>query len=115
MQKLLLRVEGVAILIISVYFYSYLHYSWLVFIILLFVPDLAALGYLKNVKIGSIVYNLFHTYTIPTGILLFSLFFDHEISLMLALIWISHIGMDRIFGYGLKYSTTFQDTHLNRV
>src|SRR5699024_3203479 len=115
MQKLLLRVEGVTILIISVYFYSYLHYSWLVFIILLFVPDLDALGYLNKVKIGSIVYNLLHTYTIPSGILLFSLFFDHEISLMLALIWISHIGMDRIFGYGLKYSTTFQDTHLNRV
>jgi len=76
---------GLAILIISVYFYPYLHYSWFVFIIL-FVPDLAALGYLKNVKIGSIVYNLFHTYTIPTGILLFSLFFDYEISLMLALI-----------------------------
>src|SRR5699024_5845360 len=115
MQKLLLRVEGVAILIISVYFYSYLHYSWLVFIILLFVPDLAALGYLKNVKIGSIVYNLFHSYTIRTGILLFSFFLHHEISLMRVLIWISHIAMDRIFGYGLKYSTTFQHTHLNRV
>lgn len=115
MPKLLLRIEGLAILILSLCFYSYLHFSWLIFIILLFTPDLSALGYLKNVKFGSIMYNLFHTYTIPTGILLYGLIFDHEIILMLSLIWIAHIGMDRLFGYGLKYPTTFQDTHLNRI
>ncbi|KKB35215.1 hypothetical protein QY97_01956 [Bacillus thermotolerans] len=35
--------------------------------------------------------------------------------LAVGLIWSAHIGMDRAIGYGLKYSTHFKDTHLNRV
>ena len=33
----------------------------------------------------------------------------------IALIWITHIGVDRALGYGLKYPTAFKDTHLQRV
>ena len=35
--------------------------------------------------------------------------------LFVALIWLAHIGADRLFGYGLKYPTAFNDTHLSRV
>jgi hypothetical protein len=31
------------------------------------------------------------------------------------LIWLAHIGGDRALGYGLKYPTGFEDTHLQRV
>ena len=31
------------------------------------------------------------------------------------MIWIAHIGMDRMLGFGLKYPTRFSDTHLQRV
>jgi hypothetical protein len=31
------------------------------------------------------------------------------------LIWCTHIGLDRALGYGLKYSTGFQYTHLGRI
>lgn len=85
------------------------------FLVLLLVPDLSALGYLKNVKIGSVIYNIFHTYTFPATILISGLLIDSSYALMISLIWIAHIGMDRLFGYGLKYPTTFQDSHLNRV
>jgi hypothetical protein len=30
----------------------------------------------------------------------------------LALIWVNHIGVDRLLGYGLKYSDGFWWTHL---
>lgn len=43
------------------------------------------------------------------------LLIDHHHALKVSLIWIAHIGMDRMFGYGLKYPTKFQDSHLNRV
>ncbi|MEI3612701.1 DUF4260 domain-containing protein [Pseudogracilibacillus sp. SO30301A] len=115
MNKILLHLEGLAILTISTYFYFYLQFSWLMFIILLFAPDLSALGYLKNNKVGSIVYNLFHTYTIPVAIIIFSLLIQSHIILMISLIWVAHIGMDRLFGYGLKFPEKFQDTHLNRI
>jgi hypothetical protein len=32
-----------------------------------------------------------------------------------ALIWTAHIAMDRLLGFGLKYPTRFQDTHLQRI
>jgi hypothetical protein len=32
--------------------------------------------------------------------------------LALGLIWLAHIGMDRLLGYGLKYADHFQHTHL---
>jgi hypothetical protein len=31
------------------------------------------------------------------------------------LIWTSHIGLDRLLGFGLKYPTRFNDTHLQRT
>jgi hypothetical protein len=30
-------------------------------------------------------------------------------------ILVAHTGIDRILGYGLKYPTSFQDTHLGRI
>jgi len=73
------------------------------------------LGYMKNVKIGSIVYNVFHTYSIPVTLILYGELFHNHVFLMVGLIWTAHIGMDRMFGHGLKYPTKFQETHLNRI
>lgn len=35
--------------------------------------------------------------------------------LAIAIIWAAHIAFDRAVGYGLKYETGFNDTHLGRV
>lgn len=37
----------------------------------------------------------------------------HRMTLLLALIWTAHIGLDRMLGFGLKYPTRFKDTHLD--
>lgn len=115
MNKVLLRMEGLAVLALSIYFYFYLRYSWPLFVLLLLAPDLSALGYLKNNKVGSTLYNLFHTYSIPTAIMIGGLAIHNRIAIMISLIWIAHIGMDRMIGYGLKYSSRFQDTHFDRI
>ena len=36
-------------------------------------------------------------------------------ALAVGLVWLAHIGIDRALGYGLKYPTHFEDTHLQRV
>jgi hypothetical protein len=33
----------------------------------------------------------------------------------LALAWIAHIGLDRALGFGLKYATGFNHSHLGRI
>ncbi|NMP24553.1 DUF4260 domain-containing protein [Sulfobacillus sp. DSM 109850] len=115
MNKILLRTEGLVVLASSIYFYFNLEFRWPALVILLLAPDLSALGYVKNNKVGSVLYNLFHTYSVPIAIIICSVAIHSHISLMIGLLWAAHIGMDRMFGFGLKYPTKFQDTHLNRI
>lgn len=113
--KLLLHIEGFVVFISSLLFFHYLNYNWLLFLVLLFVPDVSILGYLLKKKIGSIAYNIFHSYVLPLVLLAFSVSYNYGIGIQISLIWFSHIGMDRAIGFGLKYPTRFKDTHLGKV
>lgn len=110
-----LRFEGLVLLVGSVAAYVHLRGSGLLFVVLLFAPDLAMLGYLVNVRVGALVYNLAHHYAVPLILIAVGLAAGIEALLLVGLIWSAHISMDRAVGYGLKYPTAFKDTHLQRV
>jgi hypothetical protein len=112
---LLLRLEGAALLAVAVGFYVQQGGHWLMLLALLLAPDLAALGYLAGPRLGSALYNLAHTTVLPLALLAGSFLSGWAVGLLLAAIWLAHIGMDRLLGYGLKYATGFKDTHLSRV
>jgi|SRR5690625_3111795 len=114
-NKILLHLEGLAVLFLSIYLYGYFQFNWFLFIVLLFVPDIAIVGYAVSNKVGAYVYNMAHTYTVAIVILIIGLILKSEILFSIGLIWTAHIGMDRMVGYGLKYSTSFKDNHLNRM
>ncbi len=111
----LLRVEGVALLALGVLLYRANGGSWLLFGALLLAPDLSMLGYLAGPKVGAAIYNAFHTYAGPAVVGASGMIFASPLAIAVALIWFAHIGMDRTVGYGLKYQTSFKDTHLQRV
>ena len=111
----LLSLEGLAVFALSVYFYFERGGVWWLFLLLLLVPDLSAAGYLLGTRIGSITYNAVHIYVWPLLLGALAVYLGEALLLQLALIWSAHIGMDRMLGYGLKYATRFQDTHLQRV
>jgi len=113
--RLLLHLEGAAILFLSVFFYRTTHASWLVFALLFLAPDLFMLGYLVNARTGAAVYNLVHTTTLPLLFIAFALLSNQPKLLPYTLIWLAHIGIDRMLGYGLKYPSQFKDTHLQHV
>jgi|SRR5690625_4446463 hypothetical protein len=115
MPKVFIHVEGLIVLLLSIYVYSLTDFGWLLFILLLLTPDISMLGYLSNNRIGAIIYNLFHTYTSPAVVIAISLLFSIPILLAIGLIWMAHIGMDRTAGFGLKYYTNFKDNHLQRI
>ncbi|MEH6944297.1 DUF4260 domain-containing protein [Bacillus sp. JJ722] len=115
MVRLLLHLEGVFVFLLSVYFYSQNNFSWILFFVLLLSPDLSMLGYLVNNKIGSICYNLFHTYILAIFLIFIGVIWSIDLVLALGFILAAHIGMDRTVGYGLKYQNEFKDTHLNRI
>lgn len=115
MNRLVLRLEGLAVLAISVYFYGAQDFSWLFFVLLLLLPDLSMIGYLADARIGAFVYNIFHAYVLPLVLIGIGHAASNQTVLVIGLIWLAHIGMDRMLGYGLKYPTAFRDTHLQRV
>lgn len=114
-NKMLLHIEGLVILSLSLYFYSYNQLSWVLFFVLLLAPDISMLGYVINKKIGAVLYNICHTYSLSIGVVVCGVVLSNQIVLAIGIIWTAHIGMDRAVGFGLKYPTDFKDTHLNRV
>jgi hypothetical protein len=115
LPKILLHVEGLFLFLVSTFFYFYLDGALWLYVVLLLAPDVGILGYTtKDNKLGSYIYNIFHTYSLPIAIGTGAFLFGPQVLLLISLIWIAHIGMDRVFGYGLKYETRFHDTHLQR-
>jgi hypothetical protein len=112
--RLLLRLEGLALAAAALYMYHRLGANWWWFALIL-VPDISLLAYFAGTKAGAIAYNVFHITLGPLllgalGFLLPS--FD---LISIALVWAVHIGVDRAFGLGLKYSAGFGFTHLGRI
>jgi hypothetical protein len=111
----LLRIEEAVLLLATLTAYHHLHYSWLFFAILFLAPDLFMVGYLLNPRLGAATYNLVHTFTLPFALLLLGYLLHWPLAPALALIWIAHIALDRLLGFGLKYPTFFKDTHLQHL
>ena len=111
----LLHLEGAAIPGLTLYRYPSGHYrSWL-FAVLFLAPDLFLLGDPKDVRRGAAASNPVHTVVGPLVLLRVGLAVQVPQCMPYALICLSHIGLDRRMGYGLKDPTLFQDTHLQRV
>lgn len=112
--EILLRIEGAFDLALSLIFFQAIQGNWLLFILLLLVPDLAMLGYLRGARLGTVCYNLVHTLVGPFLIVAYAYLTKSLWLLPYALIWTAHIGLDRMLGFGLKYPTRFADTHLRK-
>lgn len=113
--RILLRLEALALALVSVIFYAHNGTSWILFAALWIAPDLSMLGYLRNSCWGARLYNAAHTYVVPAALAAIGWLLHNQLSLALALIWINHITTDRLLGYGLKYAEGFGVTHLGRL
>ena len=110
--RLLLRLEGLCVLLAAAALYVQLGHSGWLFAGALLAPDLVLMGYLAGPRLGALAYNAGHTYIAPLGLGVVGFVLAEPLGVALALIWGAHIGMDRALGYGLKRPTGFHDTHL---
>lgn len=111
----LLRLEGLAVAAVSAVLYTRTGASWWLFAALWLTPDLSMLGYLASSCWGARCYNAVHSYVVPGSLAVSALLLHVSVLLPFALIWVNHIGVDRLMGYGLKYSDGFGWTHLGRL
>ena len=98
--------------VISALLYGRTGASWWMFAALWLAPDLSMLGYFAGPCRGSRIYNAAHTYTLPITLAASALLLHTNALVPFALIWANHIAVDRLMGYGLKYATGFDITHL---
>jgi Domain of unknown function (DUF4260) len=113
--KVLLRLEGATVLALGVTAYAWSNAGWAWFALLFLAPDLAMLGYVFGLKTGAASYNAAHNYALPAGVGLVCFFVGRTEAIPWLMIWMAHIGFDRMLNYGLKYPTAFKDTHLGRT
>jgi len=111
----ILKIEEVCLLFLSIYLFSILHFDWWWFLVLILAPDISMLAYLINSKIGAISYNIFHHKGLAILIYLVGIYLGNEFIQLAGIILLGHASMDRVFGYGLKYSNSFNHTHLGLI
>lgn len=111
------RLEGLVlgVLALGIVWYGFSDYGWFLSVLLLLLPDISMVGYLRDPRIGAIVYNLGHTLVLPFLLAGVSFWLQAPASYLVAMLWIAHIGIDRALGYGFKLPTGFKETHLGRI
>ena len=115
LPRLLLHAEGAAVAAAAIALYFHADYPWWLLVVLVLAPDLSMMGYLAGTRIGAVAYDVVHTYALSVVMAASGWIADAELAVQIGLIWITHIGIDRALGYGLKYPTGFKNTHLQRV
>ncbi len=114
-MQTILKFEELAQFILGIFIFSQLDYAWWWFLVLILTPDIGAIGYLINTKIGAFTYNIFHHKAIAIIVGLIGFHFNSSLLILIGVILFSHSALDRIFGYGLKYPDSFKNTHLGII
>lgn len=111
----LLRLEAAVLLALSLLLYSKTGASWGLFAALFLVPDLSLLAYAIHARIGAKIYNLAHAKLGAYALVGAGVTLSSSSVLSWGLIWVAHIGFDRMLGYGLKEPGSFTLTHLGEI
>ena len=116
-MKTILKLEEAAMAAIGIYLLSnyQLGLSVSAWALLFFAPDISMLGYLINAKVGGATYNLFHHKGIAIVLAILGYLFHYDILTATGILLFAHASFDRVWGYGLKYSDSFSNTHLGRI
>lgn len=110
-----IKLEEAAFFLTGLLAYSKLDLSWWLFLGLLFAPDISMLGYLAGPRLGALSYNLIHHRALALFLYFLGLSSTNPTLVLAGVILFAHSSLDRVFGYGLKYSDSFQNTHLGKI
>jgi len=115
MVAVLLRAEYVAIGVAGVVLWFAQGGALIWLIPALLAPDLSIAGYGAGPRVGAVVYNAVHNLVLALALVGIGFVIASTPVVLAGAILLAHIGMDRTSGFGLKYATSFQDTHLGRI
>ena len=114
-MKYLIKLEELALFGLALLLFSQLDYGWSIYALLFLTPDLSMIGYLANPRLGAWLYNLIHHKGLAVAFYIFGYVFSVPWLMFAGTLLLGHSSLDRVFGYGLKYEDTFQNTHLGKI
>ena len=114
-MKRIIILEEIAMFGLALFAFASMRFSWWVFPALLLLPDISMIGYVSGNRFGAILYNIFHHKALAICIYLGGLYLQADWIQLTGIILFAHSSMDRIFGYGLKYTDGFAHTHLGLI
>lgn len=114
-MKGLIKLEELAMLAFSSWLFATTGYAWYWFWIFLLAPDLSMIGYLAGPKVGAYLYNFFHHKALGLFLIFGGWYALTPMITAVGIILFGHSSMDRMFGYGLKHTDNFKNTHLGWI
>jgi hypothetical protein len=115
-MKTTIKLEELGLLLLFVLAYQhFVPASWGFFFALFFVPDLSFLAFLISKKTGAVSYNIFHHRGLIALSIIAGFMMNNELVMKTGLVFMAHSCFDRVAGYGLKYSDSFDHTHLGWI
>jgi len=113
-MKTTLRSEELVMFLLAAIAFPYSNAEWWWFPLLLLTPDISIAGYVFGNKTGAFTYNIFHHKGLAIVVFVTGLWAGILWVKITGIILFAHSSLDRIFGYGLKYTDSFKHTHLGR-
>ena len=110
-----LRVEELALFFAGLWVWHVLAQDWGLFLLWFLAPDLSMLGFVLSQRIGTVAYNVVHHRGLALLVAGYGAVTATEWMLLTGIILFTHIALDRVFGFGLKYFSGFRHTHLNHA
>lgn len=126
-MKNLLRLEELAQFAVCLIVLIISGVPWWAYLLLLLGPDIGMIGYVISSKVGAATYNLLHHKGIAilvgaiggttNYLMLMTPSPEHfeQAVLLTGIILYGHASLDRVIGYGMKFSDSFHHTHLGRI
>ena len=112
-MKNMIKLEELGMFALSILLFTMLGFSWWLFVLLIFAPDISMLGYFFNP--GAVTYNLFHHKGLAVLLYLIGVYTFNTVLIIAGIILFGHSSLDRVLGYGLKFGDAFQHTHLGII
>jgi Domain of unknown function (DUF4260) len=109
------RIENGAIAVAAAVAFVQLDFAWWWLVVLFIAFDVSMAGYAVSPRLGAWTYNIGHSYVGPAALVAGGWVADVRAPVFLGLTWAFHIAVDRLLGYGLKFTDRFTHTHLGEI
>lgn len=89
--------------------------TWWAVVLIFLAPDISMAFFALGSRVGAFAYNAVHIYGMGAFVMALGMALGTPLVAVVGVLWLAHVGFDRMLGYGLKSPEGFNITHLGRI